>query len=293
VNEGVEEAVTFESDGVPLAGLVALPAGLGPGERRPAIIIMHGFGGHKDGPQQRWSVRAFTDWGYVTLRFDFRGCGDSGGERGRVLPHDQVADARAAVGYMAARREVDANRIALSGTSYGATVAIYAAGIDKAVGAVIAQGGWANGERMFRCLHSSDDAWRRFNELLARGRAHRQNTGDALRVHRFDIIPLPERLRKNVDGRSIYEFPVDTAEETLSFNAEDVVARIAPRPLLLVHSALDEVIAARCSIELFARAGQPTDLHVFSGVDHFMFGENDPRVINVVRDWLARSFPAV
>jgi len=291
VNEAVEEAVTFESDEVPLAGLVARPAGLG--ERRPAIIIMHGFGGHKDGPQQRWSVKAYTDWGYVTLRFDFRGCGDSGGERGRVLPHDQVADARAAVGYMTARPEVDANRIAFSGTSYGATVAIYAAGIDPRIGAVIAQGGWANGERMFRYLHSSEEAWRRFNELLARGRAHRRKTGNALQVHRFDIIPLPERLRKNVDGRSIYRFPVDTAAETLSFNAEDVVARIAPRPLLLVHSALDEVIAPRCSIELFARAGQPTDLHLFSGVDHFMFGENDPRVSNVVRDWLARSFPAV
>jgi hypothetical protein len=29
-----------------------------------------------------------------------------------------------------------------------------------------------------------------------------------------------------------------------------------------------------------------------AGVDHFMFGENDPRVINLVKDWIDKYFPA-
>src|SRR5690606_22483335 len=133
----------------------------------------------------------------------------------------------------------------------GATVATYAAAQDTRIGAVIAQGGWANGNSMFRKLHRTPEAWETFIAMVERGRRHREETGESLWVHRYDIIPVPERLRGNIDVPSIFEFPTETAEETLSFNAGDVVARIAPRPLLLVHSALDEVIAAECSWELF------------------------------------------
>ena len=43
---------------------------------------------------------------------------------------------------------------------------------------------------------------------------------------------------------------------------------------------------------MFKRAGQPTDLHLFAETDHFMFGEDNTRVIAVVRDWLDKYFPA-
>lgn len=286
-----EEAVSFRSGEVTLAGSVRLPPRLRPGERRPAIVIMHGFGGHRDGPQQRWSTRRFAEWGYVTLRFDFRGCGESGGVRGRIIPGEQVADARAAVDYMSARPEVDPARIALSGTSYGGLVAVGAAGADPRVAAVIAQGGWASGERMFRALHATPAQWSRFTDMIERGRRHRAETGKPLVVHRFDIIPVPEALRHNIDPRSIYDFPTETAETTLAFSVEDAVAKIAPRPLFLMHSAEDPVIAAQNSWDLFARAGQPCDIYVVSGVDHFMFGADDPRVVDAVRDWLARYHP--
>jgi hypothetical protein len=46
------------------------------------------------------------------------------------------------------------------------------------------------------------------------------------------------------------------------------------------------------SIELFKRAGQPSELHLFSGLDHFLFAENNPRVWNVLRNWLDNYFPA-
>jgi fermentation-respiration switch protein FrsA (DUF1100 family) len=76
------------------------------------------------------------------------------------------------------------------------------------------------------------------------------------------------------------------------FRAEDVVANIAPRPILFLHSAVDSVTPTEQSIELFQLAGQPTDLHLFADVDHFLFGDNNPMVHTVVRDWLKRYFPA-
>jgi alpha-beta hydrolase superfamily lysophospholipase len=283
----VEERVTFDCNGHLLSGILGLPAGAV--RRRGAIAILHGFGGHKDGPQQLWSQKFFNGLGYVTLRFDFRGCGDSAGPRGLVLPHEQVADTRAAVTFLATRREVDPNHIAVSGTSYGAAVAIYAAGTDSRIAAVIAQGGWASGERMFRAIHATPAQWRRFSELLLR--AHARKYGDALTVRRFDIIPVPEQLRANIDSRSIMTFPAETVLATLAFNPGEMAGRIAPRPLLILHSAKDEVIAAQGSIDLFRAADNHGDLHILGGVDHFMFGEEDARVADIVRNWLKRSLP--
>jgi dipeptidyl aminopeptidase/acylaminoacyl peptidase len=70
-----------------------------------------------------------------------------------------------------------------------------------------------------------------------------------------------------------------------------VVGKIAPRPLLLIHSARDNVTPTEQSVEMFKRAGQPTELHLFSGVDHFLFAENNERVWGVLRDWLETYFP--
>ena len=71
----MEEKVSFHSDGLKIAGLIDTPYDYKPGERRPAFIVLHGFGGNKDGQGQSVVAKQFTQWGYVTLRIDFRGCG--------------------------------------------------------------------------------------------------------------------------------------------------------------------------------------------------------------------------
>jgi predicted alpha/beta-fold hydrolase len=103
----METEVGFHSDGLKLAGIVHIPHDLGPGERRAAFVILHGFGGNKDGHGQTVMAEQLTAWGYVTMRIDFRGCGESEGEHGRIICLDQVADTSSAVTYMASRPEVD------------------------------------------------------------------------------------------------------------------------------------------------------------------------------------------
>ena len=75
------------------------------------------------------------------------------------------------------------------------------------------------------------------------------------------------------------------------FMADDVVGNIAPRPLLLLHSANDSVTPTEQSMELFERAGKPTDLHLIADVDHFMFSEHNTLVVDLVRNWLDKHFP--
>jgi hypothetical protein len=92
---------------------------------------------------------------------------------------------------------------------------------------------------------------------------------------------------------SVEMFPAETAQSMFDFRAEEVVGNIAPRPLLLIHAAKDSVTPTEQSIEMFKRAGQPSELHLFSGLDHFLFAEKSTRVWTMMRGWLDNYFPAV
>ena len=287
----MEERVTFISDGLTLTGTVHAPADFVPGERRPAFLVLHGFGSNMESENSVTPARMFAAWGYVTMRFNMRGCGESEGEFGRIICLDQVEDTKNALSYLATRPEVDPDRVAALGSSFGAAVSVYTAGVDKRVAAVISSGGWGDGERKFRGQHASPEAWERFTNVLEEGKRHRARTGESLMVPRYDIVPIPEHLRGNLAKGSVAEFPAETAQSMMDFRADDVVGNIAPRPLLLLHSSEDSVTPTEQSIEMFKRAGQPADLHLLADVDHFMFAEDNQRVNSILRDWLAKYFP--
>ena len=285
-------SVRFQSEGLSLAGIIETPPGLKPGERRPAFLVLHGFGSNKSSNNVKLPMQMLNALGYVTMGFDMRGCGESEGERGRLICLEQVTDTQSAVSFMREQPEVVADKIGLIGSSFGAAVAVYTGGVDARVGAVISSGGWGDGERKFRGQHTTPQAWKKFTDMLAEGKRHRAKTGRSLMVPRYDIVPIPEHLRGHLAANSIHEFPAETAQSMFDFRADDVVGQMAPRPLLLLHSSVDSVTPTEQSVELFKRAGQPTDLHLFAETDHFMFAEENTRVRTVVRDWLARFFPA-
>jgi len=287
-----EEHVTFPSAGLRLSGNVRVPDGIKAGEKRGAFLVLHGFGSNKDSSNVLAPSKVLTELGYVTLRFSMRGCGDSEGEFGRVICLEQVEDTRNALTFLAGHPAVDPKRIAVVGSSFGGAVAVYSGGVDERVAAVISNGGWGDGERKFRGQHKSPQEWERFTTMLADGRAHRERTGKSLMVPRYDIVPIPPHLRNNLAKNSIEMFPAETAQSMFDFRADNVVGKIAPRPLLLIHAANDSVTPTEQSIELFKRANQPAELHLFSEVDHFLFGEDNARVWDVMRDWLDRYFPA-
>ena len=220
-----------------------------------------------------------------------RGCGESDGEFGRIICLEQVEDTKAAHGWLANRPEVDPERIGALGSSFGAAVAVYTAGVHDGIAAAISSGGWGDGARKFRGQHPTPEAWKKFTDMLEAGKRHREETGESLMVPRYDIVPIPEHLRNNLAANSVREFPAETAQSMYDFVADDVVGNIAPRPLLLLHSSEDSVTPTEQSIEMFKRAGQPTDLHLTADTDHFMFAESNVRVHRVIADWLETYFP--
>src|ERR1700704_969882 len=284
-----EERITFKSKGLTLAGVVRVPAHAR--ERRPAFIVLHGFGSNKSSSNVLEPCAMFEKLGYVTLRFDMPGCGESEGERGRLICLDQVAATSDALSFLAKHPAVEPDRIALIGSSFGAAVAVYTGAVDGRVAAAISSGGWGDGERKFRGQHRTPEAWAKFAGMLDEGKRHRARTGKPHMVQRYDIVPIPEHLRGHLAEGSVQMFEAETALSMYEFRADEVVARMAPRPLLLLHSSVDSVTPTEQSIELFRRAGQPSDLHLFAETDHFMFAESNTRVRTVLHDWLAQYFP--
>ena len=286
----MEEKISFMSDGLRISGIVEKPADIKSGERRPVVMVLHGFGSNKQSGTSVITTKLFASMGYVTLRFDMRGCGESEGVRGKTICMEQVADTGNALTYMANRADVDPKRIAVLGHSFGAAVAVYAAGVDSRIAACISSGGWGDGPSKFRRQHESPEAWKKFTDMMEEGK-RRLARGESMMVPRFDIVPIKPELRGNLSPGSIFEFPFEVVESMYNFKANEVVGNIAPRPLLLLHPANDTVTPTEQSVELFKRAKQPADLFLVSQVDHFIFSDESVVVQAVVRAWLAKHFP--
>ncbi len=169
----MESPVRVPSDGLELSGILHIPDGLKPGEKIPAFLVLHGFMGSKDELHAEIQAKMLCDWGYAALRFDMRGCGDTGGERGYVRCLDQVADTRNCLTWLAERPEIDPKRIGVIGHSFGAAVAIYSGGVDERFAAVISSCGWGHGERKFHGQHPGPEAWDKFTKMLVRGASTR------------------------------------------------------------------------------------------------------------------------
>ena len=78
-----------------------------------------------------------------------------------------------------------------------------------------------------------------------------------------------------------------------NFRAEDVVANIAPRPMLFFHTANDIITPTEQSIRLFEKAGQPAELMIDQR--HLAFPARRKRMRraprSIIRSWLDKFFP--
>ena len=287
----IEENVEFISNGLKLQGVIGLPSDLKAGEQRPAMVVLHGFGSTKNAQNVLGPVKELGAMGYITLRFDMQGCGESEGRRGHLICLEQVQNTKDAWTLLNAHPRVQSSRVGVIGSSFGAAVAMYTGATDPRVALVISSGGWGHGERTFNGQHHTQEAWKNFRNMLLKGRRHHSKTGESLMVDRHEIVPIPHGLTHQVVHGSLQKFTHETAQSMMDFKAEEVIDQLAPRPLLLLHSSNDSVTPTEQSLEVFKRAGQHADLHLFADTDHFMLAEGNRRVWHVVSDWLAMHLP--
>ena len=129
-----ERPVTFANGMVRLAGTVYAPRAAG---KYPAVIFVHG-----SGAEGRWANAYLADYvarhGVVALIYDKRGVGAASGDWRTSTMQDLADDARAGVGMLARRSDVDARKIGVYGHSQGGELAASIAEHDGQVGWIIA-----------------------------------------------------------------------------------------------------------------------------------------------------------
>jgi pimeloyl-ACP methyl ester carboxylesterase len=128
--------VEFASAGITCRAWLYLPNTTTPA---PIIVMAHGFGGIREMRLDAFAER-FRAAGYACLVFDYRHFGASDGQPRQLLDvQRQLADWAAAIAFARSRRDADANRIVLWGSSFSGGHVLSAAARDSDIAAVISQ----------------------------------------------------------------------------------------------------------------------------------------------------------
>jgi uncharacterized protein len=228
--EGAAEEITFTSveDNLKISGWFFASRRSAPA---PAIVLCHGV----------WTGRReclplalrFLNAGYNVLCFDFRAHGLSGGRFTSVGRHE-TNDVIGAVHYLSQRPEVDPARIGVIGFSMGAAATIQAAARCEQIAAVVADSAYA----------TFLDAARYSFKLVTK-------------LPHYPVAPIAMAWAKwivHVDANHMR--PVDD------------IGRISPRPVLITHGELDEIVPVRHAHTLFKAALEPKDLWVVPDAHH-------------------------
>lgn len=210
-----------------------------------------------------------------------------------MLPLEQIDDIRNAITYLQGRKEVDAQRIGLWGTSFGGGHAPYTAAIDQRVKVVVGQVGFGDGERLV--LDSRDYAAReQLGKDLETDRARRVLEGSGATLDAITILNaaqtrafLEPLLVENPAMKC--ELPWQTVEKTMAYKPIDVVDQIAPRPLRLTAARDDDTCPLAGYEKLYERAREPNKLVVLA-ISHYEIyaGKWLAESSGLARDWFAR-----
>ena len=104
-------------------------------ERWPLIIICHGFIGSRVGVDRLFvkAARELSDKGFLVLRFDYGGCGESTGDYGNGGLDIMIEQTRSVLDYACSIDCVDLGQVTLLGHSLGGATALLTAAKDNRV----------------------------------------------------------------------------------------------------------------------------------------------------------------
>lgn len=124
--------IVFENDGQKIFGVTHRPLTSNP---HPLVVMCHGFGGSKSGRYRHYVklAESLSKEGIASLRFDFRGCGDSEGHMKDATIEGKILDALQAIEIASKLKGIDKERIGLLGRSMGGAIAVKAAARYQAI----------------------------------------------------------------------------------------------------------------------------------------------------------------
>ncbi len=271
-----DQSVSIAAFGFSLKGTLSQPASApSPKFRFPAVVLVGG----SEPIDREESVAgvpifgqlasALADAGFVVVRYDKRGVGQSGGRAETANLSDYADDAVAVVSFLRRRKDIDPARIALLGYGEGGAVASVAAsrGGDVSALVLVAAPGVTGGalaleQQLLLFARLKTPEAERNEKIELQQKLHLALiTGNGLEA-------IPDDLRQRADTPWFRSF--------LVYDPARVVKNV-DRPILIVHGELDREILPANADKLAAiaktrkgRVAEAVKLVKLPGVNHLL-----------------------
>lgn len=257
------EHVIIENEGQKIFGIMHRPLHA---PHAPAVLMCHGFAGNKIGRYRIYVQLAqqLARVGIATLRFDFRGSGESEGEFSEMTIDTEVSDALKGLEWLRKQPHIDAKRIGMLGNSFGGAIAVLAAERDGRIMSLA----------LLAALFNSVQ-WRRKWEAFLSNTADESAQKEMARL-----------LDGNAPGAGFYK-------SFMTLNVEPCLHSLKNVPLLHIHSESDTRVGLdqadhykRCR----EAASAETKWIRLQKSDHD-FSSSDERILLVdqVVDWFTKT----
>lgn len=225
-----------------------------PSRNHAAVLLTHGFGENR--MQMLFEARLLARHGYGVLLFDWRGQGQSDGDR--VTWGDlERRDLTAAIDFVTQKPNVDRHRIGAIGFSMGASVVAEVAGVDPRLAAIAIEGIDPSLEEELR-----SDEFHKWGPISA-------------------MSAVWTMRRAGVDISAVR--PVDH------------LRTISPRPILLIDGDKNDVPLPMMK-QMLQASGQPIEYWLVKGAGHGEYARVAPkeyadRLLRLFDQALLRSAP--
>ncbi len=241
---GGEDVRFSTSDGLELAGAyygAQTPARVG------VVVFCHEY------LSNSWSFAPYTNslrkMGYDVFTFDFRNHGSSAADPTykplQWVTDHELRDLQGALAYLRSRDDHDRAGFGLFGISRGGSAALLVAAEDPGVWGVITDGAFPTRGTMLAYIL-------RWAEIYVSNRY----LWRSMPIWVFKFLAWTARVRS--ERRLNCRFP----------DVERAVARLAPRPWLMIHGEKDAYIGPAIAQALFAEANDPKELWVVPRAKH-------------------------
>src|SRR5687767_2177961 len=290
------QAITFNNNGLKMAGNLYLPAGFDKTKKYAAIAVVHPGGGVKEQAAGLYAQK-LSEAGYIALAFDASHQGASEGFP-RLLdnPMNRVGDIYSAVDYIVTLPYVDANRIGGLGICAGSGATVKAAMTErriKALATVSAVDVGAASRKGWDGKASAAD------QIATLESVAKQRTAEAKGTAPFYVPYVPEvgdktapldlqeaanyyRTSRGGHPNSPNKMLLSSLSYLISFNGFDQAEQLLTQPLLLIAGS--EAGSLWHSKELQTKAAsKEKELFIIKGATHMDLYDGKQYVVQVAK----------